>query len=58
MVAGHSDPWFQNLGDSVENVEKTARPRYVKSHLPWSLLPDEIHVKKPKVSDFSNIFVK
>ncbi|XP_011868874.1 PREDICTED: sulfotransferase 1A3-like [Vollenhovia emeryi] len=25
------------------------RPRYIKSHLPWDLLPKQLHEKKPKI---------
>lgn len=41
---------FPKLENSVENVKKTARPRYIKSHLPWELLPHQIFKIKPKVS--------
>ncbi|CAD6225909.1 GSCOCG00005789001-RA-CDS [Cotesia congregata] len=49
MVTGKYVDFFSQFGNSVENVEKTARPRYVKTHLPWELLPQQIKSKKPKV---------
>ncbi|XP_071625542.1 luciferin sulfotransferase-like [Temnothorax longispinosus] len=51
MVNGKFDDWFKDLylGDSVENVTKMPRPRYIKSHLPWDLLPRQLHEKKPKI---------
>lgn len=38
------------LPDSIEQVEKLERPRHIKSHLPYSMLPDQVKTKKPKVS--------
>jgi len=49
MINGKYDEWFKALGDSVENVAKMPRPRYIKTHLPWDLLPRQLHEKKPKV---------
>ncbi|XP_043265449.1 luciferin sulfotransferase [Colletes gigas] len=49
IVSGNYVEWFAKLGDSVENVAKMPRTRYVKSHLPLDLLPQQIHQKKPKV---------
>ncbi|KOC59248.1 Estrogen sulfotransferase [Habropoda laboriosa] len=49
MVTGEYVEWFTKLGDSVENVIKMPRIRYVKSHLPLELLPQQIHQKKPKI---------
>jgi len=49
MVNGEHDEWFTKLGDSVENITKMPRPRYIKSHLPWDLLPKQLFEKKPKV---------
>jgi len=49
MINGKYDEWFKTLGDSVENVAKMPRPRYIKTHLPWDLLPRQLHEKKPKV---------
>jgi hypothetical protein len=49
MVTGDFVKFFEKFGDSVENVEKMPRPRFIKSHLAWQLLPDQIHTKKPKI---------
>ncbi|XP_003704743.2 sulfotransferase 2 [Megachile rotundata] len=49
MVSGDYVEWFAKLGDSVENVIKMPRTRYVKTHLPLELLPQQIHRKKPKI---------
>ncbi|XP_015516478.1 luciferin sulfotransferase-like [Neodiprion lecontei] len=49
LVTGEYVDWFSQMGNSVENVEKTPSPRYVKSHLPWDLLPLQIKTKKPKI---------
>ncbi|XP_034178892.1 sulfotransferase 2 [Osmia lignaria lignaria] len=49
MVSGDYVEWFAKLGDSVENVKKMPRTRYLKSHLPLDLLPQQIHEKKPKI---------
>lgn len=49
MVTGNWVDLFAKMGDSVENVMKMSRPRYIKSHLPFEFLPQQIHTKKPKV---------
>lgn len=49
MVSGNYEEWFTKLGDSIENITKMPRPRYIKSHLPWDLLPRQLREKKPKV---------
>ncbi|XP_012281586.1 sulfotransferase family cytosolic 1B member 1 [Orussus abietinus] len=49
LVTGGHTEWFSKLGDSVDNVEKAQSPRYIKSHLPWDLLPRQLHEKKPKI---------
>ncbi|XP_026674212.1 sulfotransferase family cytosolic 1B member 1 [Ceratina calcarata] len=49
MVTGEYVEWFAKLGDSVENVKNMPRTRYIKSHLPLELLPQQIHEKKPKL---------
>ncbi|EFN86019.1 Sulfotransferase family cytosolic 1B member 1 [Harpegnathos saltator] len=38
-----------NMGDLFEFVVKMPRPRYIKTHLPWELLPKELREKKPKI---------
>ncbi|XP_032665688.1 luciferin sulfotransferase-like [Odontomachus brunneus] len=38
------------LGDDpFEYVINKSRPRYIKTHLPWTLLPKELSEKKPKI---------
>lgn len=49
MVSGNYVESFARLGDSIANVENIPRPRYVKTHLGWDLLPTQIHQKKPKL---------
>lgn len=49
MVSGKYVDFFSQLGNSVEKVENMARPRYVKTHLPWELLPRQIPEKTPKM---------
>lgn len=51
MVTGNYVEWFAKLGDSVENVKSMPRTRYIKSHLPLELLPQQIHQTKPKVDN-------
>lgn len=53
MTNGDCEEWFKNLGDSIENITNMPRPRYIKSHLPWDLLPKQLHEKKPKVKKSS-----
>lgn len=54
MVTGDYTDWFQKLGDSVKYVDEMPSPRFIKTHLPWDLLPKQIHEKKPKVYLNSN----
>ncbi|KAL0103128.1 hypothetical protein PUN28_017452 [Cardiocondyla obscurior] len=49
MTVGKYDEWFKKLGDSLENIKNMPRPRYIKTHLPWNLLPKQLHEKKPKI---------
>lgn len=42
------------VGNSVQMVENLPSPRYIKSHLPWQLLPKQLDVVKPKV--FKQLF--
>ncbi|KAL0276597.1 UNVERIFIED_CONTAM: hypothetical protein PYX00_004140 [Menopon gallinae] len=48
MAHDHGD-WMKELGNSVDLVEKMPSPRFVKTHLPWELLPKQIEVVQPKV---------
>lgn len=36
--------------DIFEMCQKMPRPRYIKSHLPYFLLPDQLWTVKPKVN--------
>lgn len=38
------------FADTIEFTEEQPSPRFIKSHLPVSLLPKQIWTKKPKVS--------
>ncbi|XP_044739943.1 luciferin sulfotransferase-like [Chrysoperla carnea] len=40
-----------HLMDSLENVRKSPHPRYIKTHLPWDLLPKQIRTgeRNPKI---------
>ncbi|XP_043268973.1 luciferin sulfotransferase [Venturia canescens] len=49
MVSGDHVEMFAKLGNSVDNVANTPSPRYIKTHLPWDLLPDKMHEKRPKI---------
>jgi hypothetical protein len=53
MINGDYDEWFKKLGDTIEIIINMPRPRYIKSHLPWDLLPKQLHEKKPKVKKSS-----
>jgi len=37
------------LGNSVEQVENMASPRFIKTHLPVPLLPEQLNEVKPKI---------
>ncbi|KAK3926899.1 Luciferin sulfotransferase [Frankliniella fusca] len=49
LLDANEDDFAKELGDTVEMVENMASPRYIKSHLPWDLLPEEMAVVKPRV---------
>lgn len=41
---------FSNaVGNSVQLVNSMPSPRFIKSHLPWQLLPQQLDIVKPKV---------
>lgn len=48
MAHDHGD-WMKELGNSVDLVEMMPSPRFIKSHLPWELLPRDLEVVQPKV---------
>lgn len=37
------------IGNSVEQVENMASPRFIKTHLPVPLLPEQLNGVKPKI---------
>lgn len=43
------DAFTEALGDSVDMVANMPSPRFIKSHLTWDLLPEEMPSVKPKV---------
>ncbi|KAJ1531903.1 hypothetical protein ONE63_000547 [Megalurothrips usitatus] len=49
LLDATEDDFAKELGDTVEMVENMASPRYIKSHLPWDLLPEQMSVVKPRV---------
>nr|ANI86000.1 sulfotransferase [Locusta migratoria migratoria] len=49
IMVDDNKEWMKELGNSVDLVEKMARPRFIKSHLPLELLPTQIHIVKPKI---------
>lgn len=42
-------PEIKKMVDTITVAETTQRPRFIKSHLPLSLLPAELLIKKPKI---------
>lgn len=51
LLDANQDVFAKELGDTVEMVENMASPRYIKSHLPWDLLPEQMAIVKPRVSE-------
>ncbi|KAK6622471.1 hypothetical protein RUM43_012828 [Polyplax serrata] len=49
IMAHHHGDWMTELGNSVDLVESLSSPRFIKSHLPWELLPKDLKVTEPKV---------
>ncbi|XP_037951912.1 luciferin sulfotransferase-like [Teleopsis dalmanni] len=42
--------WVANsIGNTVDVVRNTPRPRFIRSHLPWHLLPQSFESVKPKI---------
>lgn len=56
IMAHHHGDWMKELGNSVDLVENLPSPRFIKSHLPWELLPKDLKVVEPKVRIFISIF--
>lgn len=48
------DQFADLFTSSVDYVNKLPSPRFIKSHLPFQLLPTEIDKVKPKVSLLRN----
>lgn len=44
----------KSIGNSVEFVDNLPSPRFIKTHLPLELLPKEMDIVKPKVSQFKS----
>ncbi|KAL4233403.1 sulfotransferase [Mactra antiquata] len=42
-------PYLEFMTPGVKEIEKMQKPRFIKSHLPYSLLPTSVHEKKPKI---------
>ncbi|EEB17322.1 conserved hypothetical protein [Pediculus humanus corporis] len=49
IMAHHHGDWMKELGNSVDLVENLTSPRFIKSHLPWELLPKDLKIVQPKV---------
>uniref|UniRef100_A0A1B6CP85 Sulfotransferase domain-containing protein n=1 Tax=Clastoptera arizonana TaxID=38151 RepID=A0A1B6CP85_9HEMI len=43
------DDYMPDIPDSVEVINNSPSPRYIKSHLPVELLPKQLWTKKPKI---------
>ncbi|XP_074643448.1 sulfotransferase 1 family member D1-like isoform X3 [Tubulanus polymorphus] len=42
-------PFLEFPCPGMKTIGKSASPRFIKTHLPWQLLPDEVYTKKPKI---------
>lgn len=42
-------PYLEFIYPGLASIEKMEGQRLIKTHLPLSILPDDIHKKKPKV---------
>lgn len=49
LMMAHYPEWMKELGDSVEMIDKMPSPRFIKTHLPLELLPQQIETIQPKV---------
>lgn len=50
-------PYFEFISPGLKELQKLPSPRYFKSHLPYKLLPKDVHSKKCKVSNLSICYV-
>ncbi|XP_046383768.1 luciferin sulfotransferase-like [Ischnura elegans] len=41
--------FLDNFGNSVDIVDNMPSPRFIKTHLPWHLLPRQMETVKPKI---------
>lgn len=52
-IYGNTEEWKSGKShyDTINYVKKMRRPRFIKTHLPWTHLPEEIRngEKKPRV---------
>lgn len=42
-------PYLEFIWPGISSIEKMQSPRFIKTHLPYSLLPPDIKEKKPKI---------
>ncbi|KAI5715415.1 hypothetical protein M8J77_015580 [Diaphorina citri] len=49
LVANDPGDWKNEIPNSVDYVQTLASPRFIKTHLPYSLLPKQIATVKPKI---------
>ncbi|XP_014239915.1 sulfotransferase family cytosolic 1B member 1-like [Cimex lectularius] len=49
LLGNDKGSWKEAIGNSVEQVENTKSPRFIKTHLPRSLLPKQLFTVKPKI---------
>lgn len=48
-------PYLEFTHSALRPVKELASPRLIKTHLPYTLLPESVRVKKPKVVLLYNI---
>uniref|UniRef100_A0A1B6DEM3 Sulfotransferase domain-containing protein n=1 Tax=Clastoptera arizonana TaxID=38151 RepID=A0A1B6DEM3_9HEMI len=49
LLSNEEGDWKDNIKDTISMVENLTSPRFIKTHLPWCLLPKEIYSVKPKI---------
>ncbi|XP_055683255.1 luciferin sulfotransferase-like [Lutzomyia longipalpis] len=45
----HTEWLNKSIGNSVSCVDSLPSPRFIKTHLPWQLLPNQLDTVKPKI---------